>query len=167
MRDRAGEAVDPEPPADQQPGHDDQLVERAGQLLADAVAEQAVDDPQHRAGQRRHRHHQALLGRIEPELAGDDRRQRPEHDPDHERDVEIEERGEQGRVVARLPEALVGVGIGAVRRWSSAHSLSLADNAKKPPRLVPGTRSGGFVATHDFDKFEAWLLPPLGAPRRR
>ena len=35
----------------------------------DAVDEQAVDDAQHRAGQRRHRDHQALLGRVSPSSA--------------------------------------------------------------------------------------------------
>ncbi len=40
-----------------------------------------------------------------PSSVGDDRRERSEHDPDHERDVEIEKSSEQRRRVARLPEA--------------------------------------------------------------
>jgi hypothetical protein len=46
-RERPGEAVDARTTSRQADGHDDQLVERAGRLLSDAVAEQPVDDPQH------------------------------------------------------------------------------------------------------------------------
>ena len=85
-----------------------QLVERASELLADPVHEQAVDHADHRAGEGGDGDHHALLRGIEPELLGDDRRERSEQDPDHERHVEIEEGGEQGRAVARLPERFAG-----------------------------------------------------------
>src|SRR5690606_41930590 len=76
------------------------------------------------------------------ELLRDDRRQRPEHDPDHERDVEIEERGQQGGIVARLPETPGG-------GWGRTHRRAFRWRTTRKSRhdMAPGTRSGGFVAT--------------------
>ena len=54
--------------------------------------EHAVDDAQHRAGEHRRRDHQALLRGVEMQVFGDEDGERSEDHPDHEADVEIEER---------------------------------------------------------------------------
>jgi hypothetical protein len=71
------------------------------------IDQHAHHHPQQAAGQHRRRHHQALLRLGEVERGGDLHRQRSEHHPDHEGDVEVEKRGQQRRCVAGLPESFV------------------------------------------------------------
>jgi hypothetical protein len=114
-----------------------------------AVAEQAVDDPQHRAGERRHRDHQPLLRWVEPELLRDDRRERSEHDPDHERDVEVQKRGEQRRRVPRLPECLARRPLGHLCGYGYGHRRSpfAGGQHEKAASTWSWDQIGGFVAT--------------------
>ena len=90
--------------AEQTYDHDD-LADRAGLLRSDAIDEQPVDETQDCARERRHRDHQSFLCRRQAHFLGNDRRERPEHHPHHEGEVEIEERGEQCRLVPCLPES--------------------------------------------------------------
>ncbi len=69
-----------------------------------AIDEDAHDDAQQRPGQHRHRDHQPLLGVRQAEILGDPDRQRAEHDPDHEGQVEIEKGGQERGRVAGLQE---------------------------------------------------------------
>ena len=101
-----GEGMNPQLPGQEHAANDDQLADNAGLLRPEAVDKHAVDHAQEGAGQGRGGDHQALLGGVEVKIGPDQDRQRPEQHPDHEADVEIQERGEQGGRMARLQHRL-------------------------------------------------------------
>ena len=89
-----GKAVDAVEPGDEQADDHDHLADQAGALRLEMIDQHTVDDPDQGAGEHRHRDHQPLLRVVEIEVTSDLDAQRSEHHPDHEGDVEIEERGE-------------------------------------------------------------------------
>ena len=91
--------------ASDQAGDHHDLGADADPLGAEAVDQHAERHPQQRAGQHRGRDHQALLGGIEVQVPGDGDAERTKQHPDHEAEVEIQERGEQRRHMAGLDEA--------------------------------------------------------------
>jgi hypothetical protein len=94
-------------PGDGETGDHDELAGDGDLLRAEAIDQRAADDAQERAGEHRGADQQALLGRIEMQVLGDRDPQRAEQHPDHERQVEIQERGEQGGRMPGLEESSV------------------------------------------------------------
>ena len=99
--------VDVRRPEREQAGDDDRLHDDAGQARLEDIGEEAVDDAQRRAGEHRRRDHQALLAGVEMQVLGDEDRQRSEHHPDHEADIEIEKGGDERGQMARAEETPV------------------------------------------------------------
>lgn len=91
----------PDQPRDREAHNDDELREDAGGLGADAVHEQAEQEPDETAGEDRHGDHEEALLRREVQRVGrgDLVRQHAEQRPHHEAVIEIEERGNQRRPV--------------------------------------------------------------------
>jgi hypothetical protein len=113
-------------PGQDQAGQHDQLADHPGLLGADAVDQHAVDQAQQRAGQHGDGDHQALLGGVEVEVLGDGHAQRAQDHPDHEAEVEIQERGEQGRRVAGLQEI--------TRDHDAPRMLRVCESGARAPR---------------------------------
>jgi hypothetical protein len=100
-------AVDADEPDGEYAGQDDRLCDQSGAPRLEMIDHHAEDYTEPRAGEHGHRDHQPLLRVVELEVARDLHPQRPEHHPDHEGDVEIEERSEQRRRVTGSEERLV------------------------------------------------------------
>src|SRR5216684_2124647 len=102
-----GETVNAEEPRSDEPGNNDELRDRTGQLRLQMIHQHAVDDTQHRAGHHRRGDQEALLGRSQLEIPGDLHAEGPEHDPDHEAQVEIEKGRDQCRQMTCLEKTSV------------------------------------------------------------
>lgn len=135
-------AVHAQQPGGREGGDDDDLGEDAGALRRPAIGQQAEQEAQYGAGEdRRGDHHRALLG-AQLQVAGNLHPQRAEHVPDHEAQVEIEKRREQGRRMAGLPEAVVhrtpriqrNRGGTAARRKLHRYKVSVRQRTTHPPR---------------------------------
>ena len=81
-------------------------LDHRGVLAPDVLRQHAEREAHQRAGQDRHREHESLLSRVEPEGLADERAHRAVQHPDREAEVEVEERSEQRRPVAGLQEGL-------------------------------------------------------------
>jgi len=98
--------VDAADPCPRQPADHQNLTDDSCRLGADPIDGHAHEEAREGPRKIRQRHHESLLGRIQIEILGDRHSQRPEQDPDHERDVEVEERREESRGVSRFHEFL-------------------------------------------------------------
>ena len=99
---RSARCVVRELPARDQRQQRQRQTEHPGAPPADALAEHAEQRPEQRAAQQRNRRDESLLGRRQPEVFAQKRRERPEQHPRHEADVEVEQRGDERR---RVPGA--------------------------------------------------------------
>ena len=70
-----------------------------GAAAADPIAEQPHDRPEQRSPQQRNRGEQPLLCRRQMQRVAQERRERSQQDPDHEADVEVQQRRDEGRQV--------------------------------------------------------------------
>ncbi|MNE65251.1 hypothetical protein D3C80_1607180 [compost metagenome] len=87
-------------------GDDDHdLADQAGGLGRQAIDQQAHGEAQYRTGQNGCGHHQAPLLCTQLQVGGNLHRQRAEQVPDHEAQVEIQERSEQRGHMPGFPEA--------------------------------------------------------------
>jgi hypothetical protein len=102
-----GKAVDADEPDGEHASDHDRLRDQSGAPRLEMIDHHAENHAEHRAGEHGHGDHQPLLRVVELEVARDLHPERPEHHPDHEGDVEIEERSEQRRRVAGTEERLV------------------------------------------------------------
>ena len=82
-------------PADQQRQQRDRHRPHTGDLRAEAIAQEAEYDAEKRAAERRNRHEERFLCDREIEIFRDEERERPEDHPNHERDIEVQERCEE------------------------------------------------------------------------
>ena len=89
------------------PDQHDRLGDQSRKPRLEMVDHDAEDHADYGAGEDGHGDHQALLRVVEPEVGCDLDAERPEHHPDHERYVEVEERSEQRRRITRPEERLV------------------------------------------------------------
>ena len=71
------------------------LADDAGAPGLEAIHQHAIDHAQQRSGEHRQRHHEAFLCRAQVQVRGHLHGQRPEHHPNHEAHVKVEERGQQ------------------------------------------------------------------------
>jgi hypothetical protein len=102
-----GKALNAHEPDGQQADQHDRLGDQSGEPRLEMIDHDAEDHADHRAGEHGHGDHQALLRVVELQVGCDLDAERSEHDPDHERDVEVEERGEQRRRITGTEERLV------------------------------------------------------------
>ncbi|MNJ59204.1 hypothetical protein D3C77_548750 [compost metagenome] len=87
-------------------GDDDHhLADQPGGLGRQAVDQHAHGKAQDRPGQDRRGHHQAPLLCTQLQIGGNLHRQRAKQVPDHEAEVEVQERGEQRGHMPGFPEA--------------------------------------------------------------
>ena len=79
--------------------------EQARPLAADALAEHAEQWSKQRTAEQRDGGDESLLGRGQPQIGPQERRQRTKQHPGHEADVEIEQRRHQGRRMSCAQES--------------------------------------------------------------
>src|SRR5439155_22122062 len=95
-----------EAPADKKRHQRQAEPQQAGVATAETVTQNAENRPEKRAAEQRDCGQQALLSGAEVHLLAEKRSQRTEQYPHHEAHVEVEERGDQSRKVARVEKLL-------------------------------------------------------------